>query len=306
VTGRVCVLGSINVDLVVRTPRLPKPGETILGGPFDRSPGGKGANQAVAAARAGATVEMVGALGDDDHGRAMRAMLEGERIGAAGVRTIQGAPTGIALITVDERGENTIVVAAGANALVDQATVKAGAPTIKAADILLMQLEIPVASVAIGASMARTARTRVALNAAPATQLPTDLLDDLDILIVNRGEAGMLAGLDADLPPEALAQSLVRRGIRTVAITLGAQGAVILDADSLHVIPAFRVNAVDTVGAGDAFAGALCAALAEGRDIHAAATFACAAGALATVTHGAVPSLPARSDIEWLVKESEK
>ena len=298
-----CVVGSINVDLVVRTPRLPGRGETVLGGPFDRYPGGKGANQAVAAARAGASVAMVGALGGDDHGRAMRAMLEGEGIGHGGVRTIEGAATGVALITVEEGGENTIVVAGGANTQVDDATIEAGAPAIRDADVLLMQLEVPIGAAARAAAIGRDGGTRVVLNAAPGAVLDRELLALVDVLIVNRGEAALVAGREATEAPEALAQALTRLGVGTVVVTLGSEGVVALEEETLHVAPTFRVNAVDTVGAGDAFAGALCARLAEGADLETAIRFGAAAGALATVTEGAIPSLPSRKDIEWLVEE---
>ena len=303
-SGRVCVVGSINVDLVVRTPRLPSPGETILGGPFDRFPGGKGANQAVAAARCGALVEMVGALGDDEHGRAMRAMLDGEGIGSAGVQAVAGSPTGVALITVEEGGENTIVVAPGANATVGPAGVEACTPAIQVADALLMQLEVPIEPRCWPQRRSRSGfQTRVVLNAAPATALPEELIELLDVLIVNRIEAAHVSGREATDPPELLAQTLVDRGVAMVVVTLGAEGAVILEGQTLHVIPAFRVNSVDAVGAGDAFAGAFVAALAEGQDTETAGQFAAAAGALATVTHGAIPSLPSRQDVDWLVSE---
>lgn len=303
-TGRVCVVGSINVDLVVRTPRLPSPGETILGGPFDRFPGGKGANQAVAAARCGSIVEMVGALGEDDYGRALRAMLNGERIGHAGVRTVADVATGVALITVEDGGENMIVVASGANATVDAEAVEACTPVIQVADAVLMQLEVPVEGVLAAAKIAAGYKTRVVLNAAPARALPDELVDLVDVLIVNRVESAQCAGGRASDAPEALAQSLVRQGVDMVVVTLGAEGAVILEGETLHVIPAFRVNSIDAVGAGDAFAGAFVAALAEGQDTESAGHFAAAAGALATVTHGAIPSLPTRADVEWLVNEA--
>lgn len=300
-SGRVCVVGSINVDLVVRTPRLPAPGETILGGPFDRFPGGKGANQAVAAARCGAMVELVGALGEDEHGRAMRGLLEGEGIGTAGVRTVQGVSTGVALITVEDGGENTIVVAVGANASVDAESVKSCTPAIQVADAVLMQLEVPVEGAAAAAHVAREFSTRIVLNAAPAVAVPPEVMELADVLIVNRIEAAHLCAGDAADAPESLAQRLVHCGVGTVVLTLGAQGAIILDEETLHVIPAFRVNSIDSVGAGDAFCGAFVTALAEGMEIHDAGRFASAAGALATVTSGAIPSLPARGDIEWLL-----
>lgn len=299
-TARVCIVGSINMDLVVRTPRLPAPGQTLLGGPFDRFPGGKGANQAVAAARAGASVTMIGAVGDDEHGLAMRKTLSENAVDIAHVATRSNTATGVALITVDDAGENTIVVAPGANASVSPSWVEAAADAIRNADVLLAQLEVPLEAVEKAASIARAADTRVMLNAAPAQPLPRDVLALLDVLIVNRGEAALIAGRSADEAPESLAHCLQKLGVPEVVITLGGDGALHAGARTSRVA-AFHVEPLDTVGAGDAFAGALAAAVASKMPTDTALRFAAAGGALATTKQGAIPSLPTRDAIMQLM-----
>lgn len=291
--GRVCVLGSINMDLVVRTPRLPAAGETILGGPFESFPGGKGANQAVAAARMGAPVMMIGCIGADSYGEQMRDVLVGEKVDVSNVAQRADAATGVALITVDdEHGENTIVVAGGANLTLTPVDVNTARSAIEAADILLMQLEIPLEAVAHAAAIARGAGVRILLNAAPAVKLPDALLAGVDVLIVNRGEAALLAGADAEDDPAGVATHLAGVVRDASVITLGAEGALICDDEKTRRIPAAFVRPIDTVGAGDAFAGALAAALARGTDLDEAGRLASAAGALATTRRGAIPSLP--------------
>lgn len=300
-TARVCIVGSINMDLVVRTPRLPAPGETLMGGPFARFPGGKGANQAVAAARAGASVAIIGAVGDDEHGMAMRKTLADNAVDVSRVATHVHAATGVALITVDDGGENTIVVAPGANAAVSPAAVASASDAIVDADVLLAQLEVPLESVAKAASIARAAKTRVMLNAAPARTLPRDLLALLDVLIVNRGEAALIAGRPAAEDPELLAKMLQERGVPEIVITLGGDGALHAGERATRV-PAFHVEPVDTVGAGDAFAGAFAAGIASNMPTETALRFAAAAGALATTKQGAIPSLPTRDAIMQLLQ----
>ncbi|KAA0216672.1 MAG: ribokinase [Leptolyngbya sp. PLA3] len=299
-TGRVCIVGSINMDLVVRAPRLPAPGQTLMGGPFARFPGGKGANQAVAAARAGAHVAMLGAVGDDEHGLAMRTTLSDHAVDVARVSTRSGTATGVALITVDDAGENTIVVAPGANASLSPEAVASAADVIRHADVLLAQLEVPLEAVAKAASIARSAHTKVMLNAAPAQSLPRDLLALLDVLIVNRGEAALIAGRSPEEDPASLAKALQTLGVPEIVITLGGDGALHAGARTTR-IAAFHVEPIDTVGAGDAFAGAFAAAIADKMPTEAALRFAAAAGALATTKQGAIPSLPTRAEIQHLL-----
>ncbi len=297
--GRVCVLGSLNMDLVVGTPRLPAPGETILGGPFHTHPGGKGANQAVAARRMGAEVTMVGRVGDDPHGQQLQRLLADEGIDTSHLRSLPGEATGVALITVDSAaGENTIIVAGGANQRLTAADVEQARDRITEADVLLLQLEVPIEAVVAAARVARQAGTTVILNAAPAAPLPAELWRSLDVLIVNESEAAHLVGAAVgEAEPEALARELQMQGSASVVLTLGAHGALCCSERKTSTVPALDVTPVDTVGAGDALAGALAAGLAEGLPMQEALPFAAAAGSLATTKAGAIPSLPTRSTV---------
>jgi ribokinase len=321
---RLCVLGSINMDLVVRAPRLPAPGETLLGGPFETHPGGKGANQAVAAARLGAQVSFIGAVGDDEHGRAMRAVVQDEAIDVSHVTIRRGTPTGVALITVcDPGGDNTIVVAPGANVTLTPADVDIARPVIAAADMFLVQLETPIEAVARAAELARDAGTTVILNAAPAAALPAALWSCIDVLIVNETEAAAITShLRATPLPNAadeLEAALLRAaslGPTTTILTAGPRGALFAHATTDRGrVPACIVEPIDTVGAGDAFCGAFATRLAEhqinahrtGLDRMAvmdAVCWACAAGALATTKPGAIPSLPTRADVIALLRRA--
>ena len=280
----VVIVGSANVDQVFRVTAIPSPGETVLSNGFSTALGGKGQNQAVAAARAGASAAFVCALGDDAFGGSIREGLAADGIDGAGVRTVD-APTGTALIAVDDSGENTIIVEAGANALLEIGDADAAA--IASADVLVMQLEIPLETVAQAARNARRAGTRVLLNAAPIRELPAELLADVDILVVNEHEGAFLAR-DGDVA--ALAPIVI--------VTLGAAGAVAYEGGAEVRVPAPKVSAVDATGAGDTFCGALAARLAEGAPLDAALRFAVAAASLSVQKHGAVPSIPLREQIE--------
>ncbi len=295
--GSVCVVGSINMDLVVRAPRLPAAGETIIGGAFEQHPGGKGANQAVAAARLGARVAMVGAVGDDAFGRSMRQALEGEGIDAGHVRTVPGVATGVALITVDEKGENTIVVASGANAAVTPQQVEASRASIEEADVTLAVLETPPEAVAKAAEIATCAGRRFVLNTAPAMLLPRSLLERVSVLVANQVEAAVVAEhTGADLG--TVTRALLALGPGAVIVTLGAGGVLIDDErHGMRRVPAIDVQPIDTVGAGDCFAGALAARLAAGDALDDAATFACAAAGVATTRAGAIPGMPTLEEV---------
>jgi ribokinase len=300
--GRICVVGSINMDLVVRSPRLPRPGETVLGGPFRTSPGGKGANQAVAAQRMQAAVAMVGCVGDDAHGPQLIELLRENGIDTAHVRACPGETTGVALITVDDStGENTIIVAGGANQRLTADDVEQARDAIARADALLMQLESPLEAVTAATRIARETGTKVVLNAAPAAVLPERLLGALDVLIVNQGEAATLSGRvnESDaVDTKSIAQQLRESGPAAVVVTLGGQGALVVDAQMDLTVPALEVEPVDTVGAGDAFAGALAAGLAQEMSLDEAARLAAAAGSLATMKVGAIPALPQRGEVD--------
>lgn len=305
---RVVVVGSVNMDLVATAPTLPRPGETVLGNHFTQVPGGKGANQAVAARRAGADVTMIGAIGSDSFGVILRAGLESSTVDTSSLRVVCG-PSGVALIVVDELGENAIVVVPGANAALT-ALSEADLAAIQAADVLLLQLEIPMATVTAAAVAARAAGVRVLLNAAPARPLPAELVDAVDLLVVNQVEGAVLAGVlpvgvdavpdPAGADPWMLVEVLLERFPRVV-LTRGAAGVWYgsADADLVHV-PAPVIEAVDSTAAGDAFTAALAVGWGEGRDLVDAVRWASAAGATAAQRLGASSALPDRKDIDEL------
>jgi ribokinase len=280
----VYVVGSINADLVVRVPSLPRPGETVTGGTFERHGGGKGANQAVAAARAGAAVRMVAAVGDDDLGAEAIAQLEAEGIDVSAVQRLADAPTGVALIAVDDAGENQIAVASGANAVLSAEAVERALAGAAPGSVVLLGLEIPDAPVLAGARAAHAAGLSVVLNPAPARALPDALLALAPLLTPNRDEACALSG---EREPEAAARALAERTGAPAVVTIGAGGALLADGDSVARLPAPEVDAVDTTGAGDAFNGALACALAGGAELEAAVRSAIAVAAESTRTRGA-------------------
>lgn len=296
--GRVCVVGSINMDLVVRAPRLPAAGETLPGASFQQHPGGKGANQAVAARRLGASVQIIGAVGDDRYGTTILEALGRDGVGLERVQRCAGIATGIALITVDPSGENTIVVASGANCQLSPQHVERAALAIEAAAVTLAVLESPMDAVARADQIASKAGKLFVLNAAPATHLPEDLLAHVSVLIANQTEAALLADL-AGHDPATIARALLARGPGAVIITLGAGGVLIDDrAHGMRRIPAIDVQPLDTVGAGDCFCGALAARLALGDDLDTAGRFACVAAGLATTRTGAIAGMPTLAEVE--------
>ncbi len=292
--GAILVAGSANLDFVVRAPHIPAPGETVLGGAFRTFPGGKGANQAVAAARAGgAATRMLVALGDDAYAKELEASLHDAGVTLALVRSDE--PTGTAFICVSDAGENAITVAPGANGALRPDHL----PDLAGTSHLLLQLETPLASVAAYARAARDAGVRVVLNAAPAQALPAELLADLDVLIVNEGELAAVTGIEGDI-----ARALDALAIPCVIVTLGARGACARDGDTRVVQPGFAVEPVDTTGAGDTFCGVLAAALARGAALDGALREACAASALACTRPGAQTGVPPRGEVEALLAAS--
>lgn len=298
----ITVLGSINLDYVVRVAHHPVPGETVLGSDVQTHAGGKGANQAVAAARAGVRVRMIGCVGSDATGATMRENLEREGIDTTLVKTVSGS-SGAAFIAVNPSGQNSIIVSSGANA---QVTVSDLNPSRLAwSKVLLMQLETPLEIVLKAASLAKQGGVRVVLNLAPAMPLSAAQLRDVDVLIVNETEAGMLGGTVPQSAREALVVARdLRELVKTVIVTLGAGGAVFSSLDAEGHMPSPVVQVVDTTAAGDAFIGALCAALCDGLMLEAAVKRGVAAGALACTKAGAQPSLPRRSEIEALLLKS--
>jgi ribokinase len=290
----VVVVGSINMDYVVRVPRLPGPGETVSGDDVFRNPGGKGANQAVAAARLGQDVAMIGRVGDDDAGRELVRALRAERIDTSHVRVDRDTPTGAAFISVAPDGENVIVVSPGANKRLTSVDVDAAGGLLQRARIILTQLEIPFDAVRAAASGADGI---VVLNPAPAQAVPEDLLSMADIVVPNRVELGRLAGIDVPESADEVARAAVELPGRSTVVTLGSDGAIVVrdgEAVSVHPTP---VRAVDTTGAGDAFCGALADALARGNELHAAAQWGCRVAALASTKRGAQASLPTREAV---------
>ncbi|MEO3471712.1 ribokinase [Roseomonas sp. CAU 1739] len=292
--GRIVVIGSYNRDTVLRVARFPRPGETLAATGMDRFHGGKGSNQAVAAARAGASVALVAAIGADAAGRDAMALWAGEGIDAAAVSTLDSLPTGEALILVDARGENEIVILAGANAAVPEGLAVAA---VAGAALVVAQLETPVAVTEAAFRAARAQGIPTLLNAAPARELPDGLLALADILVVNETEAALL--LSRTAPPEALAAALAPRHPRGVVLTAGAAGAYWARRDGVVVhAPAILTEVVDSTGAGDAFIGAFATALAQGSAAEHAMRRGAVAGALACRRAGAVPSLPTLAEID--------
>ena len=295
----VVVLGSVNADLVLRCPQLPVPGQTVHGRDFQTLPGGKGANQAVAAARLGASVSFIGCVGDDAFGRNARELLVAEGIDTRHLHTIGGVSTGVAMILVDDKGQNCIALAAGANAALSIAHVDAAKATIQSAALLICQLESPLPVVQHGIALARAVDVPVLLNPAPMQALPAELLAQVDVLVPNETEAAALIDLPsgASFDPAAAATRLRELGPRTVIVTLGANG-VLLAADGIdRHFKAPAVHAVDTTGAGDTFIGAYAAARCEGASLTDAIEFAQQAAAISVTRAGAIAAMPRRSEL---------
>lgn len=290
----VVVVGSLNMDLVARVARLPAAGETVPGSAFATVPGGKGANQAVAAARLGARTAMIGRVGDDAFGASLRAGLEEDGVDCRGLQTTAGTPSGVALIVVNDAGRNEIIVIAGANGLVAPADVDAAEAVLAGAQIVALQLEIPLETVEHTARRARALGASVVLNPSPVRPLPPALLRCVDYLVTNEIEAASLAGAPVATVADAIAagRRLRAQGAGTVLVTLGDAGAVIVSPDGERHDAAPRVDAVDTTAAGDTFLGGMCAALVRGRTLPAAVAFGQAAAALCVTRPGARPSIP--------------
>jgi ribokinase len=292
----VAVVGSLNMDIVVPVPRHPGPGETVLGGDHFSNPGGKGANQAVAAARLGRTTSMVGRVGRDDAGSELVGALRDSGVDASRVSPTEDAPTGIALITVDDRGENSIVVSPGANGRVTAEDVTEAGNVVSSAGVVLLQLEIPIEAVL---AAARASTGTVILNPAPARPLPPSLLGGVDVLVPNRSELALLAGAGALPPDEERAAEMAARieRPRAVVVTLGAEGALVVEGGRAERVPPVPVKALDTTAAGDAFCGALADALVRGEELIDAARWAVRAAAVACTRPGAQSSLPSREEV---------
>lgn len=305
-SSRIVVVGSANTDLVVRVPTLPRGGETVLGGTFTRVGGGKGANQAVAAARAGGTVTFVACLGDDALGDAALAACLAEGIDTAHVARAAGCPSGVALIMVDDRGENAIAVASGANEHLLPSHVDAARDAIAAADVVLVQLEVPLPTVRHALAVAAELGRRVVLNPAPARPLEADVLERVAVITPNEHEACLLTGVSItdEITAIAAATRLLEQRVGAAVLTLGPRGCLVAADGITRRLPGHAVHAVDTVAAGDVFNGCLAVALAEGCDLVAAAAFANAAAAIAVTRCGAQDSAPRRDEIDAFLASS--
>ena len=299
-----CVVGSFNADLVLRVAHLPGRGQTVIGSSCERFLGGKGFNQAVAAARSGAATTVVGAVGDDEHAREIRRALELERVDATGVRSITGVPTGMAFPIVEDSGENSIIIVPGANHALTVADIEGAAALIARAAVVLLQLEVPLDVIAAAAGVARRAGATVVLNPAPAVPDLHPLAGLVDVVVPNEHELAELTGDLADLAAAAASLSAAT-GAHSIVVTLGEHGAYAWTGDGELRCPGRLVDSVDTVGAGDAFCGALAARLAAGDGLERAMTYANAAGALATTRPGAGPAMPTRTAVEALLADAQ-
>lgn len=296
--GRICVVGSANLDIVTPVPRHPVAGETVLGGDHRQIPGGKGANQAVAAARLGHEVFFVGRVGDDAPGQTLRASLIDAGVNVDHLTITPDTPSGIATISVGPDGENSIVVSPGANGRLSPNDIAAASDVLSSAAVTLLQLEVPLEAVQAAAT---TAAGTVILNPAPAADLPAGLLDAVDVLVPNETELAFLAGADVPESPEQAAALAGQLPNHHVVVTLGAQGAMNVAGGSATHVPAPQVVPVDTTAAGDSFCGALAGVIAEGGDLQSAVEWAVQVGAVATLRAGAQPSLPTRDEVQEML-----
>ncbi|TAN33865.1 ribokinase [bacterium] len=300
--GRIVVIGSLNVDLVVQVPRLPVPGQTVTGDRLRTFSGGKGANQAVAAARLGGDVSMVGRVGGEPFGAMLLSGLQENGVDTGAVSRDPDEPSGTALILVEAGGQNTIALAPGANNAVGDADIALALNRLDRGDFLVLQLEIPLATVRRAIIGARRRGARAVLNAAPAARIEPDILKGLDVLVVNESEATAIFGIAVqDLPTAHQAvRAAAAAGVRLAVVTVGASGAVFSRGGDSRQVSAFDIEAVDATAAGDAFVGALVVALDHGLDAEEAVRFANAAGAATAAGHGAQSSLPTRDDLRRL------
>jgi ribokinase len=304
----VLVIGSLNADLVVRAPYFPKPGETISGDDLQIIPGGKGANQAVAAARQGASVAMLGRVGSDSFGPFLLDSLKSNQVDVAHVQ-VDDSATGTATIIVDGNGQNSIVLSAGANGKVSPADVDSASalaqPPVGSPKLILFQLEIPIPTVLYAAQRARQNGSRVILNPAPAKPIPDELISLADFIIPNETELSLLTGMEVkDIPSaEKAAKVLLTRGAKNVIITMGNKGALVVSGTQVTQVNTYQVEVVDTTAAGDAFIGGFASALLRGLELEEAVKYANACGALATTKFGAQPSLPTKDEVEAFLKD---
>lgn len=299
----ILVIGSLNMDVVISLPHLPRPGETVTGLEKTEHPGGKGANQAYAAAKLGGKAGIIGRVGADGYGQTLISSLKSAGADTSGIIAQRGTDTGVAYIYVDEKGENTIVLASGANALLSPEDVRCMERLIDASDIVLMQLEIPFETVKYAIEAAGRKGKTIMLNPAPVRSCLEVFYEKIDILTPNEGELAALTGMNADTleGAESAAKTLIEKGVGTVIVTLGDKGALLARKDNVRHFPARKVKAIDTTAAGDTFSAAVCVALSEGKTIEDAVGFANAAAAIAVTRKGAQPSIPSRREVEKML-----
>ncbi|AXY02872.1 ribokinase [Vibrio alfacsensis] len=305
--NKLVVLGSVNADHVLQVPSFPRPGETLHGRNYQVIPGGKGANQAVAAARLNADIGFIACVGDDSFGINIRENFKMDGIDITGVKMQPNCPTGIAMIQVSDSGENSICLSAEANAKLTAEAIESDLERIRQADYLLMQLETPMCGIEKAAIVAKSAGTTVILNPAPARELPDSLLSCVDVITPNETEAEVLTGVTVtdDESAHKAAKILHEKGIETVMITLGARGVWLSQKDQGKIIPGFRVEATDTTAAGDTFNGAFVTGLLESLPLESAIKFAHAAAAISVTRFGAQTSIPSRDEVEAFLAKNE-
>lgn len=302
---KIIVVGSINTDMVIHTSRLPRPGETVLGGEFMMNAGGKGANQAVTVYRLGADLTFIAKVGNDVFGKQTLEQFQEAGINTDFISVSNECASGVALINVDDEAENSITVASGANFALSPIDIEAASEVIAEADIMLLQLEIPIETVTYAARLAKKFGLKVVLNPAPAPTQPlsAELLKNVDILIPNRTEMEIVAGVSPGADPVETTNILAGYGVDTVVVTLGNKGSLVCHDGECDEVPPFKVTAVDTTAAGDTFCGALCVALAEGADVREAALFGNLAAAITVTRDGAQQAIPTREEVELLAQE---
>ncbi|MCK4975656.1 MAG: ribokinase [Anaerolineales bacterium] len=306
--SHIVIVGSLNMDLVVRVPHMPELGETVLGVGFQQIPGGKGANQAVGAARMGAKVTIIGRIGSDDFGRELTENLSREGIDISNVTVDENEPSGIAMITVDEQGQNSIVVASGANMALTPEEIRSAWQSINDIDVVVMPLEIPLGCIEEAVRLAVQDNVKVVLNPAPAQKLSDELLGNIDVLVPNENETTLLTGLSIESIAEAetAAKKLLDKGSKAVVLTLGSRGALLVRNEiPAEIIAPFEVEVVDTTAAGDAFVAALSVGISDQLSLEDAVYQANAAGALAVTRMGAQPCMPTQSEVQELLENQK-